>query len=96
MVKRSEIAPMSDAHDHHRGTVCCSVARSAPSALRSAITRFGRIFRRLRSKNVEWRERMEMDELNDHLLADMGLRRQSAERATEREVRILMLRLPRC
>ena len=28
-----------------------------------------------------------MDELNDHLLADIGLHRQSAERATEREVR---------
>jgi uncharacterized protein YjiS (DUF1127 family) len=45
---------------------------------------------------MEWRERMEMDELNDHLLADIGLHRQSAERPTEREVRILMLRLPRC
>jgi uncharacterized protein YjiS (DUF1127 family) len=87
---------MSDTHDHHQGTGGCSVARSAPSALRSAITRLGRIFGSLRSKNVEWRERMEMDELNNHLLADIGLHRQSAEWAIEREVRILMSQLPRC
>ena len=89
-------APMPDTHDHDRGTSDCSVARSAPSVLRSAITRLGRIFARMQSRNTERRERLAMGELNDHLLADIGLHRQSAERPTEREVRILMLRLPHC
>ena len=71
-------------------------ARSAPSALRSVITRFGRIFGYLRSKNMQRRGRMELDQFNDHLLADIGLHRERAERAAEREVRMLMLRLPRC
>ena len=63
--------------------------------LRSAITRFGRIFGWAPSKNMQQRETMELDEFNNHLLADIGLQRQSAERAAERHVRLLMLRLPR-
>ena len=69
-------------------------ARCARRALRSAITKFGRILGSFRSKNLQ--PRMELDEFNDHLLADIGLHREPAERAVEREVRILMLRLPRC
>ena len=71
-------------------------ARSTPNALWSTITRFGRIFGSLRNKNRQRRGRLELDEFNDHLLSDIGLSREPGERAVEREVRILMLRLPRC
>ena len=63
--------------------------------LRRAITRFGRIFGWTPRKNTQRRVAMEQDEFNNHLLADIGLHRQSAERAAERHVRLLMLRLPR-
>jgi alanine dehydrogenase len=70
-------------------------ARPDAPTLRSAITRLGRIFGWSRRKNMQRREAMEQDEFNNHLLADIGLHRQSGERAAERHVRLLMLRMPR-
>jgi ornithine cyclodeaminase/alanine dehydrogenase-like protein (mu-crystallin family)/uncharacterized protein YjiS (DUF1127 family) len=73
--------------------------RARPDALplRSAITRLGRILGRWRSKQNALRYGpVELDNLSNQLLADLGLHRQSAERDAERRVRLLMLRLPRC
>ena len=71
--------------------------RTPPNApiLRNAITRLGRMFGWTPSKKMQRREPMELDEFNNHLLADIGLQRPSGQRAAERHVRFLMLRLPR-
>ncbi len=54
----------------------------------------GRTIERARGNNTQRRERTELTDLNDQLLADIGCSQQSAERAAKRKVRILMLQLP--
>jgi uncharacterized protein YjiS (DUF1127 family) len=54
----------------------------------------GRVFARARGNTTQCRERAQLADLDDHLLADIGCGQQSAERAAKRKVRIRMLQLP--